>query len=139
MNTRFWITGVALFVLTMALGFLIHETLLHADYAALPNLMRTPADAMAHFPYLLLAHAFFAFGVAWIYQQGVKPGVPWLTQGIRFGVALSFVTCIYMYLVYYAVEPMPASLVAKQIIFEFIGNILVGLVAAFINKPAAEA
>jgi hypothetical protein len=139
MNTRFWITGVALFVVTMALGFLIHETLLHADYAQLPGIMRTQADAMAHFPYLLLAHVAFAFGVAWIYQQGVRPGVSWLVQGIRFGVALSFITCIYMYLIYYAVEPLPEALVAKQIIYEVIGNLIVGIVAAFINKPAAEA
>jgi hypothetical protein len=135
MNARFWITGAALFVLTMAIGFLVHGMLLKPEYDQLPGIMRGDADAMAHFPYLLLAHVFFAFGVAWIYQQGVKPGVAWLTQGIRFGIALSFVTCIYTYLVYYAVEPLPFGLVVKQIIFEFIGSILVGIVAAFINKP----
>jgi hypothetical protein len=43
-----------------------------------------------------------------------------------------------MYLTYYAVQPMPIALVIKQIIFEFIGSILVGLTAAFLNKPAAE-
>jgi len=112
MNIRFWITVVVVFVLTMIFGFLIHETLLKADYAQL-GLMRSDADAMAHFPYLLLAHVFFALGVAWIYRQGVKPGVAWMTQGIRFGVALSFVTCIYMYLIYYAVQPMTPGLVAS--------------------------
>jgi len=138
MNVRFWITGVVLFVVMMALGFLIHGTLLHADYAALPNIMRSEADAMAHFPYLLLAHVALAFGIAWIYQQGVKPGVPWVTQGLRFGIALAFVTAIPMYLIYYAVEQLPAGLVGKQIVFDFVGNIIVGLVAAFINKSAAE-
>jgi len=139
MNARFWITGVVLFILTMAIGFVVHAMLLKPDYDLLPAIMRGDADAMAHFPYLLLSHVFFAFGVAWIYQQGVKPGVSWVSQGIRFGIGLSFVTCIYMYLTYYAVEKMPEGLVVKQIIFEFIGPILVGLVAAFINKsPAAE-
>jgi hypothetical protein len=139
MNAKFWITGVVLFVVTMAIGFLVHGTLLHPEYEALPSIMRNGPDAMAHFPYLLLAHVFFSFGVAWIYQQGVKPGVSWVTQGIRFGIALAFVTPVYMYLVYYSVEPMPGMLVAKQIIFDAIGCIIVGLVAAFINKPAAAA
>lgn len=138
MNARFWITGVVLFVVTMVLGFLIHGTLLKPEYDQLPNIMRSDADAMAHFPYLLLAHLIFAFGVAWIYQQGVKPGVSWLTQGVRFGIALSLVTCIFMYIIYFAVEKLPAGLVVKQLIFDFIATIIVGIVAAFINKPAAE-
>ncbi len=138
MNARFWITGVVLFVLTMVIGFVVHATLLKPEYDLLPGIMRGDADAMAHFPYLLLSHVFFAFGVAWIYQQGVKPGVSWLTQGVRFGIALSFVTCIYMYLTYYAVQNMPFGLVIKQIVFEFIGSILVGVTAAFLNKPAGE-
>jgi hypothetical protein len=139
MNAKFWITGVVLFVLTMAIGFLVHATLLHPDYTALAGIMRGDADAMAHFPYLLLAHVFFSFGVAWIYQQGVKPGASWLGQGIRFGIALAMISSVYMYLVYYAVEPMPPMLVVKQIIFDSIGCIIVGIVAAFINKPAAAA
>ena len=81
MNARFWITGIVLFVVTMLIGFVVHGTLLKSEYDLLPGIMRGDADAMAHFPYLLLAHVFFAFGVAWIYRQGVKPGVAWLTQG----------------------------------------------------------
>ena len=139
MNAKFWITGVVLFILTMAIGFLVHGMLLHPEYEALPSIMRSGPDAQAHFLYLVLAHVFFSFGVAWIYQQGVKAGVSWLAQGIRFGVALALIGPVYMYLVYYAVEPMPGMLVAKQIIFDSIGCIIVGLVAAFINKPAAAA
>ncbi len=139
MNIRFWITVVVVFVLTMVIGFVVHGTLLKPEYDQLPGIMRGDADAMAHFPYLLLAHVFFALGVAWIYRQGVKPGVAWLTQGIRFGIALSLVTCIYMYTIYYAVQPTPPGLAVKQIVFEFIGNIIVGIVVAFINKPATEA
>jgi hypothetical protein len=135
MNTRFWITGVVLFVVTMAIGFVIHGTLLHAEYQALP-IFRREADGMNYFPYMLLGHVALVFGIAWIYQQGVKAGVSWITQGLRFGIALSFVTTIPMYLIYYAVQPMPPALVGKQIVFDFIGNIIVGFVAAFINKPA---
>jgi len=138
MNARFWITGVVLFVVSMVIGFVVHGTLLKPEYDQLPGIMRTDADAMAHFPYLLLAHVFFAFGIAWIYQQGVKAGVSWLGQGLRFGIALALVSSVYMYLVYFAVEPMPAMLVVKQIIYDSIGCIIIGLVAGFINKPAAE-
>ena len=139
MNMRFWITGVVLFVVTMACGFVVHGMVLKAEYEALPNMFRPESEQMQYFPYMLLGHVVLAFGIAWIYQQGVKPGVSWATQGIRFGIALSFVTAIPMYLIYYAVQKMPSGLVGKQIVFDFACNIIVGLVAAFINKPAPAA
>ncbi len=38
------------------------------------------------------------------------------------------------YLIYYAVQPMPGMVVAKQIVFDSIGMVLLGIVAAWINQ-----
>lgn len=62
MNKRFIVSVVVLFVISMALGFIVHALLLGADYARLPNLMRTPDDAEKYFPFMLLAHVFIALG-----------------------------------------------------------------------------
>jgi len=39
-----------------------------------------------------------------------------------------------MYLIYYAVQPMPSALVYKQIVFDTLGVLLMGVVVAWLNK-----
>ena len=137
MNTRFLIAGIAAFMVSLILGFLTHGMLLQGDYAQLPNLMRTEADAMAHLPFLLASHLIKGFAFAWVYSKGISSG-PWLNQGLRFGVATVFLVTVPLYLVYYAVQPEPGMLVVKQIVADSIAMILMGVVVAMIMKPAAS-
>src|SRR5689334_4435948 len=89
MSSRFWISVVVVFVVAMALDFVVHGVLLRADYAALtPNLFRTPEDGQRYFPFMLLAHVFMAIGITWLYRGG-RSDRPWSGQGIRFGIALA--------------------------------------------------
>ena len=133
MNKQFVISVVVLFVWTMLVGFVIHALLLAADYAALPNLFRAAADAQNYFPYMLAGHVSMAIGLTWIYRMG-KEDKPWLMQGIRFGIALVLLTTVAIYLIYFAVQPMPAAVVQKQIAFDTIATVLTGVVTAFVNK-----
>ena|SRR5205085_7569320 len=138
MNTKLIIAGIAGFIVSLGCGFLFHGMVLHGDYAQLPNLMRTEADAQAHLPFLMLSHLIKGFAFAWIYTKGISPGVSWLSQGLKFGVATVFLVTIPFYLVYYSVEPMPGMLVAKQIVFDAITMILMGIVVSFIVKSPVE-
>ncbi|MSQ99407.1 MAG: hypothetical protein EXR85_08975, partial [Xanthomonadales bacterium] len=110
MNIRFIISVVVLFVWTMLVGIVIHSYLLGADYAALPNLFRPQEDMQNYMSYMLVAHLCVAIGLTWIYRMG-KEDKPWLAQGIRFGIALVFLMTFSKYLIYFAVQPMPAELV----------------------------
>ena len=134
MGARFWISGVVMFVVVMAGGFVIHGMLLHADYAAQPNLMRTEADSQTHFVWMFVANLLLGFGFTWIYRKGRETGKPWLGQGLRFGVALAVTFAAPMYLIYYVVQPWPASIVIKQIGFESIMALVTGVVLAAINR-----
>ena len=138
MNKRFFVSWLVLFVVWMAGSFLIHDALLGADYAKLTNLFRTPADAQRYFPLMILAHVLLSGALAWIYARGVEPG-PWLPQGIRFGIAIALLTAVPTYLIYYVVQPMPRALVVKQIVFDTVLIVILGIVAAFMNKPAETA
>jgi hypothetical protein len=82
---------------------------------------------------VLLAGAF-----VWIYRQGVVEGRPFLGQGLRYGIAVAFLTVIPMYLIYYAVQPLPRRLVAKQIVFDTIVTLILGVVVAWLTatRPA---
>jgi len=129
----FVISAVALSILSLLIGFIVHALLLGADYAQLTALFRSEADAQKYFGYMILAHVFMGAGMTWIYRQG-REARPWLAQGIRFGLAVSVLMVIPTYLIYFAVQPMPAGLVAKQIVYDVIGTVVMGIVAAWINK-----
>jgi len=130
---RFAISIVVMFVASMLLGFAVHGVLLGPDYAKLTSLFRTEADAQKYFPYMLLAHVFLAVGLTWIYRMG-RQDKPWFGQGLRFGLAVAVLTSIPTYLVYLAVQPMPEALVIKQIVFDTLAMLVLGVVVAFVNK-----
>jgi cytochrome bd-type quinol oxidase subunit 2 len=133
MTKKFWISVVVMYVLSMALGFLVHGYLLAPEYAKLTNLFRQPADQEAHFAVMLLAHVFIAVGFTWVYLRG-RENKPFLAQGLRYGAAVAVLSTIPTYLIYLAVQPMPEALVVKQIVFDTIAMLAMGVVVAGINK-----
>ena len=133
MNKKFLISAVVIFVMSMAIGFFVHAVLLGPDYARLPGLFRTQQEQANYFPYMLLAHVFFAVAFVWIYLKG-NENKPFVMQGLRYGIAIAVLMTIPTYLIYYAVLPLPAVLVVKQIVFDVIGVILMGIVVAWLNK-----
>ena len=136
MNGKFCLAWVVVFVVMMAGGFVVHGTILHDEYGKLPNLFRTDTDAQAHFPLMILAHVIMAGAFVWIYTRGIE-AKPWLAQGIRFGVAVALLTCVPMYLIYYVVQPIPGALVGRQIVYDTIWMMLVGVVVAFLYRGQA--
>lgn len=133
MNKKFVIAWLAVFVVWMIGGVVVHGTLLHADYGKLPNLFRADADAGRYLPYMILAHAIMAGAFTWVYSRGVE-AKPWLGQGIRFGVVIALLTVVPTYVIYYCVQPLPATLVFKQIVFDGILLLLLGAAVAFVYR-----
>lgn len=132
MKTRI-VSVVVVFVVAMLLGFLVHGVLLAGDYAQLTSVMRPPEEAQATFPWMILAHVFIAVGYTWIYVRG-KEARPWLGQGVRFGLAVAVLSTIPTYLVYHAVAQFPLSLALKQIAFDTLGSMVLGVVVARVNR-----
>lgn len=133
MTKRFWLSTLVAFVLAMGLDFIHHGIFLRADYAALPMLFRSEADGAAHMPWMLLAHLLLAGAFVWMYQRG-REDRPWLGQGLRFALAVIFLAIIPGYLIYYAVQPMPCLLVTKQIVFDSVRTLILGIVVGAMNK-----
>jgi len=133
MIKKFAISVIVMFIVSMALGFLVHGLLLAPKYAHLPNLFRQGQDAENYFPYMLLAHVFLAAGFVWVYVMG-KEDKPFLIQGMRYGAAIAVLTTIPTYPIYYAVPPMPPALVLQQIVFDAISVVVMGIVVAWLNR-----
>ena len=133
MNRKFAIAWLVVFVVWMLGSFIVHGTLLHADYSKLPTLFRPEADAGQYFPFMILAHVIMAGAFAWVYSRGVE-AKPWLGQGIRFGLVIALLTVVPMYTIYYCVQPMPGILALKQIVFDGVLLLVLGAVAAFLYR-----
>jgi len=100
---------------------------------ALPALYRSDEDSQNLFYYMLLAYALIGIGLTWIYRMG-KSDQPWISQGIRFGIAIAILTTIPTYMLSYAVQPIPAILAVKQILFDSTTMLLMGILVAFVNR-----
>lgn len=99
MSKKCIISAIVMFVMSWALSFVVHGSLLGADYAVTPG-MRPPAETQKIIYFIILAQAFVGIAFAWIYVQG-KSDKSWLGQGIRFGIAVAFLTVIPTYLIYH--------------------------------------
>lgn len=137
MNKTFFIAWVAIFVAWMIGSFIVHGTLLKEDYAKLPNLFRPEAEAQQYFPLMILAHVILSGAFAWIYARGAE-AKPWLPQGLRFGVAVALLTVVPTYIIYYVVQPMPGAHVVRQIAYDGILMILLGVLVAFLHRGQAR-
>jgi hypothetical protein len=138
MNKRFLVAWVLVFIAWMAGSFVVHGVLLRDDYATLPNLFRPEAESQQYFPLMLLAHVILAGAFVWIYSRGVEDA-PWTGQGIRFGLAVALLTIVPTYIIYHVVQPMPASIAVKQIVFSGILTLALGLLVAFLYRGARRA
>jgi hypothetical protein len=117
----------------LGFGFLVHAQLLAGDYGSLPGMFRTEADQQRHFPFMLLGHAIAAFAFVWVYFRG-KEAKPFLGQGVRYGLAIAGLMIIPKFLIYFAVQPMPHMIALKQICFDTVSVVIMGIVVAGLNK-----
>lgn len=134
MGKRFWISGVVMTVATLLLGWFVHGFLLAGDYSALTGtIMRTPEESGQYMHWMLVADVCIGFAMTWIYRQGIDAGKSVLGQGLRFGVAVALLTVIPQFLIYYTVERLPGTLVHKQLIFDSLRMIVLGVLVAYLN------
>jgi hypothetical protein len=73
----------------------------------------------------------------WISARGVEPK-PWVAQGLRFGLAVALLTIVPSYLIYFVVQPMPAGVVIKQIIFDGVLLLILGTIVAALYRDTAK-
>ena len=137
MDKKFFIAWVAIFVAWMAGSFVVHGVLLHDDYTKLSGLFRPEAEARPYFPLMVLAHIILVGAFVWIYSRGVE-AAPWLPQGLRFGAAVALLTVVPTYMIYYVVQPMPGNVVVKQIVFDGILMLILGVITALIYRRPAR-
>jgi len=127
------ISAVVMFVMALVLSYIVHGVLLYDDYLQMQSWMRPQADVNRLFYFIVIAQALFGAAFAWIYEQG-REDKPWLAQGARFGIAIAVLAIAPFYLIYHVVTPVPLAVAIKQIVYDSIRVLLMGIVVAWINR-----
>ncbi len=133
MNRKFITAWLVLFVAWLAGTYIVHSVLLHSDYQQLAYLYRAESDQQRYQPVMIVVHAILAGAFVWIYARGLEPK-PWPAQGARFGLAVALLTIVPSYLAYFVVQPMPFVVVAKQIAFDGVMLIVLGMLVAWLYR-----
>jgi hypothetical protein len=137
-NRKFFIAWIVLFVAWFIGSFIVHGVLLHSDYLQLTGLFRTEDDAHKYFALMVLAHLMLSGAFVWIYARGVE-AKEWPAQGVRFGVAVALLTVVPTYIIYFVVQPMPGGVVIKQIVFDSVLTVVLGVIVAWLYRDKAAA
>ncbi|MGA8220911.1 MAG: hypothetical protein WB780_04595 [Candidatus Acidiferrales bacterium] len=129
---------VAVFIFLMATNYLVHSIWLMPDYDAIPLSHRNLAGIQHRFWAMLIGQFFFSAMFAYIYTRGSEKK-PWMAQGIRYGVLVTFLTIVPTSLGEYVVYIVPYMLVIKWMLAGGIQLVLAGLLVAGIYKDGGAA
>ena len=136
MSKKFIIAWIAIFVAWFLGSFVVHGLLLRSDYMQLASLFRTEGEEQKYFPLMILAHVILSGALVWIYARGAE-AKPWLAQGVRFGVAVALLTAVPTYMIYFVVQPMPGDVVIKQIVYDSVLMVILGVIVAWLYRDTA--
>lgn len=131
---RFILAFVVVFVFTAAASFVIHGLMLHPDYAQFPNLLRTETDANQHMVYLLAAFAVFALAFVLVWSLWVPRYSSPVRAGLFYGIVMWLVESVNHYLINYAVSPWSGDVVVKQMGYEFVWMVVLGMVLGAVYR-----
>jgi hypothetical protein len=127
---RIVLSTLAAFVVSQVLAGLVHGFVLDADYGPYYGTLLRSGDEAWQFIFLPVAHLSFIVGLMWVYTHAPIKGSA-TRQGMVLGFLAWLMGQVPLWLIWYAEQPWPGSLVVKQLGLELISSILIGLTIAF--------
>jgi hypothetical protein len=134
MNTKsLLLTILIAFVTVWATDFLIHGVWLSATYGATKHLWRPEAEMMAKMPWMFLGQLLVAAAFTLIFAACVAEK-RCLSCTLKYALSLALFAGGGQ-IIMYAVQPFPASLVAKWCIAYLLQMLLLGWIVHKVYKP----
>jgi hypothetical protein len=135
-KTRVFLTGFAALFVAELLATLVHGFVLAADYAPYyGTLLRGGADPAWQFSFLPLAHLTWVGGLVWVYLHSTFTGSS-VVRGLKLGFLGWVIGQVPLWLLWFAEQPWPTGLVAKQLTLELVSSLLVGITVALCARGA---
>ena len=137
---RFVGTTVAAFVVSQILAIVVHGIILAPDYAPFYGtlLRRMPDQAEPRMLLLPLAHLCFVLALVWVYGR-VRLAGGAFARGMKLGFLAWVIGQLPLWLLWYAEQPWPDTLVVKQLALELVSSLIIGLTIAMVGGPVSSA
>lgn len=140
--TRMRFAGVcaAAFVVSQIFEIAIHGFILASDYAPYYGTLLRPMPGAPGPQSLLLlvAHLSYVIGLVWVFDR-IADARSRVAQGLRIGVVGFAIGQAPLWLLWYAEQPWPGSLVLKQLPLELLMALGVGLTMSGLALPTRSA
>ena len=122
-------TGAA-FLVSQVLAVAVHGFILSKDYEPFyGTLLRKSSGGSWQMLLLPVAHLFFVSALVWVYARVVLQGGTFI-RGLKLGVLGWMLGQAPLWLLWYAEQPWPGELVAKQLALEFLSSLVIGVTIA---------
>jgi hypothetical protein len=127
------------FLLSNVLAVVIHGFILAADYEPYRGTLLRSFESGPGWQSLLLpvAHLCFVSAMVWIYGR-LSLGGSQTARGLKLGLVGWLIGQVPLFLLWFAEQPWPDSLVAKQLGLELISSLAIGLTIAFVSRLPAR-
>jgi hypothetical protein len=137
--TRTAATVFAAFLLSNLFAIAIHGVILAADYEPYRGTLLRSFESGPGWQSLLLpvAHLCFISGLVWIYGRLSLEG-SLTARGLKLGLIAWLVGQAPLFLIWYAEQPWPDSLIVKQLGLELLSSLAIGLTIAFVSRLPAQ-
>jgi hypothetical protein len=127
------------FLLSNVFAVVIHGFILAADYEPYRGTLLRSFESGPGWQSLLLpvAHLCFVSAMVWIYGR-LSLGGSQTARGLKLGLVGWLIGQVPLFLLWFAEQPWPDSLVAKQLGLELISSLAIGLTIAFVSRLPAR-
>ena len=137
-KTRIFLTGLAALFVAELLATFVHGYALAAEYEPYyGTLLRGGESPAWQFSFLPLAHAAWVGGLVWIFLHVSFLGSR-VVQGLKLGLLGWVVGQVPLWLLWFAEQPWPNSLVGKQLALELASSLIVGVTIALVARRPAS-
>jgi len=136
MNIKRWLLGsLGVYIAAMILDNIIHGLILRECYVATANLWRPEAEMKMWITWI--ATAIFSLLFVYIFIKGYEG--KGILEGVRYGLWMGLLIYVPMAFGTYSIMPIPCSLALSWLVLGTIEVIILGIVVAWLYKPAEAA
>jgi len=128
---RFAATVAVAFIVSQILAVAVHGFILAADYAPFYGNLLRPMSKEGEWRMLLLplAHLCFVSALVWVYGRVALAGST-VVRGMKLGLLGWIIGQAPFWMLWYAEQPWPGSVVVKQLPLELGSSLIIGITIA---------
>lgn len=133
---KMFIAVLTVFIILEVTGYIIHGLLLSKTYEELASVFRPMEEMNALMWRMWVADVVWSYFFVFIFNKGFQN--KGLIEGVRYGIYISLFMNFIAAVAQNAVYPIPYTLSVQWFIYGTIQNVILGVVVAYLAKPASK-